>query len=145
MELPTGTLIPAGLEVTRSPLRPLAETVNVTVEGGGGAGGFTVKVPIAWRPPAVAKTERAVDVVTGDVGTEKLNVCSPAGTVTLGGGLAAALFEVRFTMNPPAGAGFVRPMMPVVGSPPVTLFGKKPRLESAAGPGGGVSVTVADF
>ena len=29
--LPTATLIPAGLEVTRSPLRPDAETVNVAV------------------------------------------------------------------------------------------------------------------
>ena len=27
--LPTATLIPAGLEVTRSPLRPVAVTVNV--------------------------------------------------------------------------------------------------------------------
>jgi len=29
--LPTATLIPAGLEVTRSPLRPLAVTVSVAV------------------------------------------------------------------------------------------------------------------
>ena len=28
--LPTATLIPAGLEVTRSPLRPVAVTVSVT-------------------------------------------------------------------------------------------------------------------
>jgi hypothetical protein len=38
-ELPTATLMPAGLEMTRSPLRPVALTVNVAVcpEGGGGA------------------------------------------------------------------------------------------------------------
>ena len=30
-ELPTATLIPAGLDVTRSPLRPLAVTVSVAV------------------------------------------------------------------------------------------------------------------
>jgi len=38
-ELPTATLIPAGLDVTRSPLRPVALTLNVAVcpEGGGGA------------------------------------------------------------------------------------------------------------
>ena len=29
--LPTATLIPAGLDVTRSPLRPVAVTVSVTV------------------------------------------------------------------------------------------------------------------
>ena len=36
--LPVATLMPAGLEVTRSPLRPLAVTVSVAVcVGGGGA------------------------------------------------------------------------------------------------------------
>ena len=30
-ELPTATLMPAGLDVTRSPLRPLADTVSVAV------------------------------------------------------------------------------------------------------------------
>lgn len=30
-ELPTATLMPAGLDVTRSPLRPLAATVSVAV------------------------------------------------------------------------------------------------------------------
>lgn len=30
-ELPTATLMPAGLDVTRSPLRPLAVTVSVAV------------------------------------------------------------------------------------------------------------------
>jgi hypothetical protein len=38
--LPTGTLMPAGLDVTRSPLRPVAVTVSVALA----AGGFTVTV-----------------------------------------------------------------------------------------------------
>ena len=37
--LPVATLIPAGLDVTRSPLRPLAVTVNAAPCGGGGGGG----------------------------------------------------------------------------------------------------------
>lgn len=37
-ELPTGTLIPAGLDVMRSPLRPVADTVNVTGGPPGGGG-----------------------------------------------------------------------------------------------------------
>ena len=37
--LPTATLIPAGVDVTRSPLRPVAVTVSVAFEGGGGGGG----------------------------------------------------------------------------------------------------------
>jgi hypothetical protein len=36
--LPVATLIPVGLDVTRSPLRLLVVTVNVAVGGGGGAG-----------------------------------------------------------------------------------------------------------
>ena len=41
-ELPTATLMPVGLVVTRSPDLPLALTVNVAVwpDGGGGGGGL---------------------------------------------------------------------------------------------------------
>jgi len=35
--LPTATLMPAGEDVMRSPLRPVAVTVSATVCGGGGA------------------------------------------------------------------------------------------------------------
>jgi hypothetical protein len=43
--LPTATLMPAGVDVTRSPLRPVAATVSVALPVGGGelAGGFTVR------------------------------------------------------------------------------------------------------
>jgi hypothetical protein len=37
--LPTRTLMPAGVETTVSPLRPVADTVTVTFCGGGGGGG----------------------------------------------------------------------------------------------------------
>jgi hypothetical protein len=37
--LPTATSMPVGLDVTRSPLRPLAVTVSVAADGGGGGGG----------------------------------------------------------------------------------------------------------
>ena len=37
--LPVDTLMPAGDEETRSPLRPDADTVMVTFPGGGGGGG----------------------------------------------------------------------------------------------------------
>jgi hypothetical protein len=73
MELPTGTLMPAGFEITLSPVRPVADTVSEAVVGGGAAG-FSVSVPITVLPPAVANTDSAVDVATVDVGTEKLKV-----------------------------------------------------------------------
>jgi hypothetical protein len=71
IELPTATLIPAGLEVTLWPVRPLALTVRVTVGGGGGVAGFTNRGASSVLPPAVAKTVNPVCVVTATVGTEK--------------------------------------------------------------------------
>ena len=46
---PVVTLMPAGFDVTRSPLRPLAFTVSVAVCGGGGGGGAAVTVNGAVR------------------------------------------------------------------------------------------------
>jgi hypothetical protein len=40
--LPVETLMPVGEDVTRSPLRPVAVTVTVTVDGGGGGGAAAV-------------------------------------------------------------------------------------------------------
>jgi hypothetical protein len=48
--LPTATLMPVGVDVTRSPLRPLAVTVSVAFCGGGGAGGATVMVAVLVVP-----------------------------------------------------------------------------------------------
>jgi hypothetical protein len=45
-EVPTSTLMPAGFEVTRSPLRPVAVTVKVVP----GACGFTVTVAFRVTP-----------------------------------------------------------------------------------------------
>ena len=45
--LPTLTLIPAGLDVTRSPLRPVAVTESVTAC----AGGVTVSAAVRVTPP----------------------------------------------------------------------------------------------
>ena len=45
--LPTDTLIPAGLDVIRSPLRPVAVTVSVAFV----VGGVTVKVAVRVAPP----------------------------------------------------------------------------------------------
>jgi hypothetical protein len=52
--LPVDTLIPAGDEVTRSPLRPVADTVMVTLLGGGGGGwlaAVTVAIAVRVIPP----------------------------------------------------------------------------------------------
>jgi hypothetical protein len=52
--LPTLTEMPAGLEMTRSPLRPVADTVNVNVdEGGGGVPPCGVKLRTEDQAPRV--------------------------------------------------------------------------------------------
>jgi hypothetical protein len=48
--LPTLTLMPAGLEVTCSPLRPVAVTLSVTVWPGGGAAGVTLNPAVRVTP-----------------------------------------------------------------------------------------------
>ena len=53
--LPTETLLPVGLEVMRSPLRPLAVTLNVDEPpGGGGGGGVEVGVKLRTLDQAPA-------------------------------------------------------------------------------------------
>jgi len=52
-ELPTATLIPAGLDVMRSPLRPVAVTVRVAACPGGGGALCGVKLRTAENEPAV--------------------------------------------------------------------------------------------
>ena len=55
-DLPTATLMPVGLEVIRSPLRPVAVTVKVTGDppgGGGGGAPWGVKLRTDDHAPAV--------------------------------------------------------------------------------------------
>jgi len=88
--LPTLTLIPVGLDVTRSPLRPLAVTVSVAFCGGGGGGadGDTVRVAVLVPPLKVAVIVTVVDVPTALVETVKAATWLAAGTVTVDGTLA---------------------------------------------------------
>jgi hypothetical protein len=73
--LPTATLIPAGLDVTRSPLRPDAETVNVAVWPLAAA--VTVNEPVRVTPPAVAVTVTGVDALTLVVDTANVALVAP--------------------------------------------------------------------
>ena len=61
MRLVGVTLIPVGLDVIRSPLRPVAFTVNVTLCDGGGEGGADVTVRLA----VFVITVRVAAIVTG--------------------------------------------------------------------------------
>jgi hypothetical protein len=118
--LPTGTLIPAGLEVTLFPPLPLPVTVNVAV----GAPGVTVSKAVREAPPPLAVIVTGVDAVTEDVAMAKVALVAPAGTVTLAGTLPAAeLLLLRVTSAPPATAAAVRETVPCAAEPPVTDVG----------------------
>jgi hypothetical protein len=71
--LPTATLMPAGLEVTRSSPRPVAVTVSVAVCGWG----LTVRVAVRVTPPALAVIVTGVDAVTALVAIAKVALVAP--------------------------------------------------------------------
>lgn len=140
--LPTATLIPVGLDVTRSPPRPVAVTVSINVPLGGGGGGddcgVTVNVAARLAPPNVAVIVNAVEVVTGFVVTVKLALVAPAATVTLAGTLAAAVLLLKSVIDtPPDGAAPLRVTLPCAEFPPTTEAGLSVSAESAGVPGGG--------
>ena len=138
--LPTATLMPAGLEVIRSPLRPLAVTVNVTLA----PGGFTVSVAVRVTPARTAEMVAAVAIAVELVVAVKVALVVPAATVTLAGTVAAAASLESDTTAPPVGAALVKVTLPCELTPPVTLAGFTARLfRLAAGGGGGTGVTVS--
>lgn len=137
--LPTATLMPAGLDVMRSPLRPVAVSVSIAVCAGG------VTVSRAWRvtPAALAVSNADVDALTAVVGTANVALLAPCATVTLAGGAAAGWLLDKATANPPAGAAADSVTLPCEALPPVTLDGLTDSAESSAGAAVGSTVSVA--
>lgn len=140
--LPTATLIPAGLETTLSPLRPVAVSVSVTVC----AGGTTVSVAVLVTPPALAVMVTGVDAATVAVVIVNVALLAPCATVALPGTVAAAvLLLASATAKPPVGAAAVSATVPCDAFPPVTLVGLTDRDDRDAAGGGAVGgVSVSD-
>ena len=108
---PTDTLMPAGADVMRSPLLPVAVTVNVAVPVG--AGEFTVTVAVRVAPPYVPVIVTAAEAVTVCVAIANVALVAPADTVILAGTVdAAVLLLERVTTAPPAGAADVSVAVP---------------------------------
>lgn len=137
--LPTKTLIPAGLDMIRSPLRPLAVTVRVT----DCPGGFTVNIVVRTAPPDEPVTVTVVGLITVVVVIVKGALVAPAATVTLAGTVAAPASLESETTRPPDGAALVNVTVPCEVVPPVTLVGLSVTALRLAGGGTGVTVSVA--
>lgn len=144
--VPTDTLIPAGLDVIRSPLRPVAVTVTVTgvPVGGGAVCGAIVRPTVRVTPPNTAETVATADVVTAVVVIVKLALVDPAGIVTLAGVAAALELSESDTSAPPLGAAALSVTVPVTDAPPTTLVGFTAIADSAAVAAGGVTPSAAN-
>jgi hypothetical protein len=131
--LPTLTLMPTGLDVTRSPLRPDAVTVNVAAC----AGGVTVSTAVFVTLLELAEIVTAVDAATPDVAAGKVALVAPAATVTLAGTVATAvLLLASDTRIPPAGAAALSVAVPVDPLPPATDDGFTDTADRLAAPAG---------
>jgi hypothetical protein len=128
--LPTATLMPVGLDVTRSPERPVAVTVSVAVPVW--ACGLTVSVVVRVTPPALAVIVTGVEAVTVPASTVNVRLVEPCGTVTLVGTATAALVSDSATVKPFAPAAAVSVTVPVALFGPTTLAGLTETAESAA-------------
>jgi hypothetical protein len=118
--LPTFTLMPTGFEVTRSPLRPDAVTVNVA----GCDGGVTVKAAVFVMPSYAAEIVTDVGAATLDVPVVNVALVMPAPIVTLAGTAAAAVLLLdNETSAPPFGAAPAKVTVPVELAPPTTVAG----------------------
>ena len=146
--VPTVTLIPAGLEFTRSPLLPVAVTVSVADCGGGVVVcGFTVNIAVLVAPAKVPLIVTAVAAVTPVVLIAKFALSAPAGTVTFAVTLAAVvLLLANVTIAPPVGAAAVNVTVPCDELPPTTDVGLTLTLDklAVAGAACGVKLREAD-
>jgi hypothetical protein len=139
--VPVAASMPAGLEVTRSPLRPDAVTVRVALCGGGGAV-VTERPAVRVAPPDDPEIVTVVDAVTALVEIAKTAVVEPSATVTLAGTPATpVLLLERATLWPPGGAALESVTTPCEPEPPVTLDGLTTKRWSV-GAGGGAPATV---
>jgi hypothetical protein len=147
--LPVETLIPDGVEVIRSPLRPLPVTVRTAVDGGGGGGGaesgVTVNVAFFVTPFNIAAIVTGVLALGAVVEIVKTALWDPAATVTLDGTAATAPLPLASATVVAVSAAAERTTAPCAVDPPTTLAGLIARLVSVLDDDpGGVTVSVAD-
>jgi hypothetical protein len=123
--LPTATLMPDGLEITRSPERPVADTVRVADDPPPPLAGVTFSVVDRVVPAKAPLSVTAVDAVTVCDVTVNVALVAPAGIVTLAGTVAAAVLLLdSVTVAPPDGAAALNVAVPCAFAlPPAMLDG----------------------
>jgi len=116
--------------------------LRVTLET---SNGLIVKVAVLLAPPRVAVTVAVAAEPTRLVVTVNVPVVEPAATVTEAGTVAAALFDAKVIVVPPAGAALESVTVPVeFAMPPTTVVGLSAKPASAPGVTVNVAVAVLD-
>src|SRR5260370_32826657 len=106
-----------------------------TDAGPNGPYGLTVSVVCKEMSPVVAVITTGVVAETEYVGTLKVVLLEPAGTLTLAGMATALLLLVlKSTIVPPVGAVFVRVTLPTVVVPAFTGVGLNESEETTGSP-----------
>jgi len=105
---------------------------------------ITACLSVLKSPPTVPMITADCALVTSLVETVKVVLVDPAGTVTLGGTVAAAVLSlVRSTVKPPEGAAELRVTVPVAGAGPTRSVGLTVSEErDTEDAGGGEELTV---
>jgi hypothetical protein len=137
--------IPAGCEVTLPlPFPPGTIAMLPLAKWKESHTVMTACLSVLKSPPTVPMITADCALVTSLVDTLKVARVDPAGTVTLGGTVAAAVLSlVRSTVKPPEGAAELRVMVPVAGFGPTTSVGLTVSEESdVEDAGGGEELTV---
>jgi hypothetical protein len=137
--LPVGTLMPDGLEITLTPLRPDAMMVAVAVVGAG----FTVSAADLATPPPVAVMVATVEAETTDVEIANVELVAPSGIVMFAGTFAEALLLDNITSAPPEPAALANVIVPVEPDPQVTEAGARVNADAATC-AAGVTVSTAE-
>jgi hypothetical protein len=100
-----------------------------------GVAGLTVRTTVLFTPEYEAVSVTGVEVLMFPVVSTKLADVDPCGIVTLGGTLAAPVFELDSDTAMLAPAAAVRVTVHVADWPPVTALGLTEMLLSAGGTG----------
>ncbi len=108
------------------PTTEVGDTVRLV-----GVGGMTVRAAVAVELPETAVIVAEVVAASGIVATTNVAEVAPSATVTLLGGIAYPLLDVKVTTAPPIGAGAASVTVPVDDIPPITLAGETVTLCTA--------------
>src|ERR1700693_1281703 len=149
--LESATVVPPGCAGPESVTVPMEDAPSATVAGFrvsaltvSADAATIVSVPVCVLVPSVAVMVTICVVVTAVVVIRKVAKVLPAGTMTLGGTVAAVLLLDSATGIPPCGAVAETVIVPLVCNPPVVVEGNRLMDETVSAAVTTLSMTLCD-